>query len=154
MAARVRGQRSGRLALAACLVLLGSLASVPAASAAEQAVAEGTVTSASTHAGIDDVEVRFYYGSNGYYKSETSGSGSYAGALPAGEYLVEFVPKAPYAFQYYKDAQSPETATRGALPRRRTQATRRRTRPGKLDLGNRDERRQRRRTADDRSHAV
>jgi Carboxypeptidase regulatory-like domain len=112
MAARVRGQRSGRLALAACLVLLGSLASVPAASAAEQAVAEGTVTSASTHAGIDDVEVRFYYGSNGYYKSETSGSGSYAGALPAGEYLVEFVPKAPYAFQYYKDAQSPETATR------------------------------------------
>jgi hypothetical protein len=62
--------------------------------------------------GISGVEVRFIYGSSGYYKSTTGAGGKYAGALPAGEYVVEFVPKAPYAIQYYEDAQSEASATR------------------------------------------
>jgi hypothetical protein len=106
--------RFGSAALTACTALL---LAAPAALAGNGEVS-GKVTSASSHAGIEHVEVLYYkVGSEDheFYKLETTGSsGDYSAALAAGEYTIEFVPPSglDYAVQYYKDKLSSAAADR------------------------------------------
>jgi hypothetical protein len=106
-------RRCGRAALLAGAVLL---LAAPAALAGNGEVS-GKVTSASSHAGIEHVEVLYYKADSEdheFYKLETGGGGDYSAALSAGEYTVEFVPPSgsPYAVQYYEEKLSASAANR------------------------------------------
>jgi hypothetical protein len=113
MAARRELRR--RFARAALLAGVALLLTAPAALAGTGEVS-GKVTSASSHAGIEHVEVLYYKAGSEdheFYKLETTGSsGDYSAALAAGEYTVEFVPPSGsgYAVQYYKGKLSSAAA--------------------------------------------
>jgi hypothetical protein len=108
------GRRFRRVALLASAALF---LTAPTAFAGNGEVS-GKVTSASSHAGIEHVEVLYYkVGSEDheFYKLETTNSsGDYSGVLAAGYYTVEFVPPSGsvYAVQYYKDKLSSAAADR------------------------------------------
>jgi hypothetical protein len=108
------GRRFRRAALLACTALL---LTAPVALAGNGEVS-GKVTSASSHAGIEHVEVLYYKAGSEdheFYKLETTNSsGDYSAVLAAGDYTVEFVPPSGsgYAVQYYKDKLSSAAADR------------------------------------------
>ena len=107
------GRRFGRVALLAGAALL---LAAPAALAGNGEVS-GKVTSASSHADIEHVEVLYYkVGSEDheFYKLETGSGGDYSTALATGEYTIEFVPPSGsgYAVQYYKEKLSSSAADR------------------------------------------
>jgi len=112
-ARREFGRRCGRAALLACVVLL---LAAPAALAGNGEVS-GKVISASSHAGIEHVEVLYYKADSEdheFYKLETGSGGDYSTAIATGEYTVEFVPPSgsPYAVQYFKEKLSSSAADR------------------------------------------
>ncbi len=100
---RVRGG-ARRVALGLLLGCLALLATAPIAAATLGKVT-GKVTSASSKAGIEDVEVRFYKTENSWNREFTGTGGDYSAELEPGEYKVEWVPESgsPYAAQYYKE---------------------------------------------------
>ncbi len=107
------GRRFGRAALLACTVLF---LAAPVALAGNGEVS-GKVTSASSHAAIEHVEVLYYKAGSSdgeFYKLETGSGGNYSGVIASGEYTVEFVPPSSsgYAVQYYKEKLSSSVADR------------------------------------------
>jgi hypothetical protein len=93
-----------------CAVAL--LLAAPSASAATGKVS-GKVMSASSHVGIENVEVRFYKVENAWNREFTGAGGDYSAVLEPGEYTVEFVPEgSTYAAQYYKEKATYGVATK------------------------------------------
>jgi hypothetical protein len=80
-----------RVALALLLGCLALLATAPVAAATLGKVT-GKVTSASSKAGIEHVEVRFWKTENSWNREFTGTGGDYSAELEPGEYKVEWVP--------------------------------------------------------------
>jgi hypothetical protein len=107
---KVKGHWAPALLLG-CLVLL---LTAPIAQATTTEV-RGKVTSAASHEPINEVEVRYYTSENAFGRFVTNAKGEYGENINAssGEFKVEFVPPAgsKYAFQYYNEKTSYQTAT-------------------------------------------
>jgi hypothetical protein len=112
MSARPKGK--GRWALALLLGCLALFLTAPIAQATTTEV-RGKVISAASGEPINEVEVRYYTSENAFGRFVTNAKGEYGEDINAssGEFKVEFVPPAgsKYAFQYYKEKTSYQTAT-------------------------------------------
>ena len=109
-----RPKDKGHWALALLLGCLILFLTAPIAQAATTEV-RGKVTSAASGEPINEVEVRYYTSENAFGRFVTNAKGEYGENINAssGEFRVEFVPPAgsKYAFQYYKEKTSYQTAT-------------------------------------------
>jgi hypothetical protein len=112
MSARPKGK--GRWVLALLLGCLVLFLTAPIAQATTTEV-RGKVTSAASGEPISEVEVRYYTSENAFARFVTNAKGEYGENInmSSGEFKVEFVPPAgsKYAFQYYKEKTSYQTAT-------------------------------------------
>jgi hypothetical protein len=109
-ARQAHGSRRALFLSLGCLTLFMA---IPAA-ATMAAEVRGTVTNIKGER-LSGVEARYFKNENEYNPSTTNANGEYGADenFEPGEYRVEFVPPSgsKYAFQYYQDKSSYETAT-------------------------------------------